>query len=457
MHDVRIDGTQQRKNIETYPIAQHARVTIAAVLTERQRSRRQEPHDLLPRTVDQRANNAAVAHRLDARHTVPSGATQQPHQQRLGLVVHRVTGRNLRAALGLGDICQEGVALLARPRLEVGLAAQIDGVADDAAHTEHRCHQLRALLIAFRLLTPQVVIEVRRAHLDSERGSEGRECSEQRHRVRPTRYRHQHPLAGRDHCVACDRSADLLQQGGGRASLHSASEFDIIAAALQMSGVQLLHLQRMACWFSGVMLVALTCSPAARGADEKEPPPEEGTSRQEILDSLHALQRKYGSDAVLMQGHLLGQAIRSGSILEAVISVSGVEEHNGKRFLTFKLETGIIYNDREVAPHERSARAWSEIVEVTLRQFHRPSVPADGVAVVVSYTHKPYADLTDLHEHLKENHGEPEAVAFYVLVPDIVDLNADRITPQQLIDRSTVLVNGAPAHLALAPPTPSSN
>jgi len=205
------------------------------------------------------------------------------------------------------------------------------------------------------------------------------------------------------------------------------------------------------------MLVALLCSSAARGTDEKEPPPEEGTSRQEILDSLHAVQRKYGSDAVLMQGHLLGQAIRSGSILEAVISVAGVEERNGKRFLTFKLETGIVYNDREVAPHERSARAWSEIVEVTLRQFHKPSVPADGVAVVVSYTHKPYADLADLHEHLKEGHGEPEAVAFYVLVPDIVDLNAARITPQQLVDRSTVLLNGTPAHLTLAPPTPSSN
>jgi hypothetical protein len=239
--------------------------------------------------------------------------------------------------------------------------------------------------------------------------------------------------------------------------LHSANDFDIIAAALQMSGLDLLHLRRFACGLSGVVLVALSCSPAAHGADEQEPPPEEGTSRQEILDSLHSVQRKYGSDAVLMQGHLLGQAIRSGSILEAVISVSGVEEYSGKRFLTFKLETGIIYNDREVAPHERSVRAWSEIVEVTLRQFHQPSVPADGVAVVVSYTHKPYADLTDLHAHLQETHGEPEAVAFYVMVPDIVALNAKRITAQQLIDRSIVLVNGVPAHLTLAPPTPSPN
>ena len=104
----------------------------------------------------------------------------------------------------------------------------------------------------------------------------------------------------------------------------------------------------------------------AHGADNQEPPPEEGTSRKEILDTLHDLQRKYGSDAVLMEGHLLGQAIRSGSILEAVISVSGVEERDGKRFLAFKLETGIVYNDREVAPPDlRHARQ-------NRHQFHFP-------------------------------------------------------------------------------------
>jgi hypothetical protein len=222
-----------------------------------------------------------------------------------------------------------------------------------------------------------------------------------------------------------------------------------------MFSIQTLH--RLARWLGSVAVVVIACGTIARGANDQEPPPEEGTSRKEILDSLHALQRKYGSDAVLMEGHLLGQAIRSGSILEAVISVAGVEERNGKRFLAFKLETGIVYNDRDVAAPERSARAWSEIVEVTLRQFHKPSVPADGVAVVVSYTHKPYVDVADLHAHLKESHGEPEAVAFYVLTPDIVELNADRITAQQLVDRSTVLVNGSPTRLLLAAPTPANN
>lgn len=219
----------------------------------------------------------------------------------------------------------------------------------------------------------------------------------------------------------------------------------------------LLQPQRRLCTCAIVGLIALTHASLALCTEAPEPPPEEGTSHQEIVDALHDLQRKYGSDAVLMEGHLLGQAVRSGSLLEAVISVTGVEERNGKRFLAFKLETGIIYNDRELAPHERSARAWTDIVETTLRKFHKPSVPADGIAVLISYTHKPYADLSDLRAHLHEGHGEPEAVAFYMLVPDIVDLNADRITGQQLIDRSTFLLNGEPAHLQLAAPTPSTN
>jgi hypothetical protein len=252
-----------------------------------------------------------------------------------------------------------------------------------------------------------------------------------------------------------DRSPHLLRQGRGGASLHSVGEFDIIATALQMSGLRF-HLQRPLCWCV-VAGVVLTCAPVALCADPPEPPPEEGTTHQEIVDALHDLQRKYGSDAVLMEGHLLGQAVRSGSLLEAVISVTGVEERNGKRFLAFKLETGIIYNDRELAPHERSARAWTDIVEATLRQFHKPSVPADGIAVLISYTHKPYTDLSELRAHLHEGHGEPEAVAFYVLVPDIVELNADHITAQQLIDRSTFLLNGEPARLLLTAPTPSKN
>jgi hypothetical protein len=239
--------------------------------------------------------------------------------------------------------------------------------------------------------------------------------------------------------------------------LHGGSEFDIIAAALQMIPrcLPVHRFQRFVCLLSGALMIVLAS--LAYGADTQDPPAEAGTTRKEILDALHDLQHKYGSDAVLLQGHLLGQAIRSGSILEAEITVSGLEDRGGKRFLAFKLDTGIIYNDREVAPPERPRRAWTDIVEVTLRQFRNLSVPADGVAVLVGYTHKPYADLADLQAHLNEGHGDPEAGAFYVLVADIVELNADHITAQQLVDRSTILVNGASARVTLAARTPANN
>ncbi len=215
--------------------------------------------------------------------------------------------------------------------------------------------------------------------------------------------------------------------------------------------------QFVACSLSAIAFIALACASLAYGADIPEPAAEAGTTRKEILDALHDVQRKYGSDAVLIQGHLLGQAVRSGSVLEAEISVAGVEERDGKRFLAFTLVTGIIYNDREVAPRERMQRAWSDIVEATLRKFPKMSVPADGIAVRVSYTHKPYADVADLRAHLGDAHGAPEAVAFYLLVADIMELNAQRITAQQLVDRSTVLVNGAPAHIVLPALQPANN
>lgn len=213
----------------------------------------------------------------------------------------------------------------------------------------------------------------------------------------------------------------------------------------------------------GAVFVLVICIPiaatmtgrVARAAERAAADAEPGTSKQEILHALHEIEQKYGRDAVLMQGYLLGQAIRSGSVLDAVIGVSGIEERDGKRFLAFKLETGIVYNDRDTAAAARSARTWTDIVEATLRQFRTMSVPADGVAFLISYTHKPYTDLSDLRAHLSEGHGDPEVIAFYLLLADVAALHAEHLTAQQLVDRSTVLINGMPARIVLVPATPS--
>lgn len=186
-------------------------------------------------------------------------------------------------------------------------------------------------------------------------------------------------------------------------------------------------------------------TPAVTPSADDEP-----STREEILRSLKDVQQKYGGDAVMLEGHLLGHAIQGGSILEAVISIPGIEEYAGKRFLAFTLETGIVYNDHElVTAARRHARAWKDIVEMTLKKFQTLTVPADGLLLTLSWSHKPYADETELRAHLKEDRGQAEMAKFYLLTADITELITRRISGQQLVDRSTVLVDGAPAHLVL--------
>lgn len=209
---------------------------------------------------------------------------------------------------------------------------------------------------------------------------------------------------------------------------------------------------------AAITAAAVVTSAAHMAQAQQWKPPadaEQSGIRKEILSSLHDVQRQYGKDAVMMEGQLLGQAIRSGSIVDAIISIPGFEERDGRRYLAFKLDTGIIYNDREVTPAARPVRLWTDIVEPSLRQFQELKLPADGVALLLAYAHKQYTDEADLRAHLRDSPGEAESVAFYVRSSDVAELTANRITGQQLIDRATVLFNGSPTRLALEAPAPS--
>jgi hypothetical protein len=189
-------------------------------------------------------------------------------------------------------------------------------------------------------------------------------------------------------------------------------------------------------------------APPAEARTEEEAA-EAAIAHKEIAHALQDVQRKYGADAVMLEGHLLGNAIRGGSILEATVAVGGVEERDGRRFLAFTVETGIIYNDREVDAAGRPVRVWTDVVEATLRKFHTMKVPADGIAVTLGYRHKPYGDEADLRAHLHESHGQAETAAFYLLLSDVTELIAQHLNGQQLIDRAVVLVDGAPTKILL--------
>ena len=240
--------------------------------------------------------------------------------------------------------------------------------------------------------------------------------------------------------------------------MHGSSEFDIIHAVLQMSSRLRSRLARALAVLVAIGIHNATASaaePQFRGTPGPDDTIEAATTRKEVLQALQDVQRKYGADAVMMEGHLIGQAIRGGSIVEAEVSVPGIEERDGKRFLTFKVETGIIYNDREITPAARPARVWADVVETTLRKFHALTLPADGIALRCGYAHKPYIDEPDLRAHLSEGRGDPEAAAFYLLLSDVTELMSNRITGQQLADRSIILVDGTAMHVVLPAPTPA--
>ncbi len=250
--------------------------------------------------------------------------------------------------------------------------------------------------------------------------------------------------------MAVHCSPDLPQERFRGAALHDTGEFDIIAGALQMRVPR----RRLIGWAGGLIVLISSlsvCVPTGQALDGDDP----SSSRTAIMRALRDVQSQYGADAVMIEGHLLAHAIQGGSILEAVVSVAGTEERGGKKFLAFKVDTGIIYNDQEIAAPGRTARVWRDIAEATLRKFRTLTLPADGIVLIIGYSHKPYLDEADLRARLNEGHGAPEVAAFYLSLSDVAELMAERISAQQLIDRSTVLLDGMPVRLTIDAPTPA--
>jgi hypothetical protein len=203
----------------------------------------------------------------------------------------------------------------------------------------------------------------------------------------------------------------------------------------------------MACCLARTV-VAAAPSPTA---DDDSP-----SGKPTVLGAMQELRAKYGSDAVMLQGHLLSHSVRSGAVGETAVSVAGFEERDGKRFLTFRVETGIIYNDREPGDATRPARLWSDIVEASLRKFRTFEVAADGLVIRLAYAHRAYGDEAELRTHPRDQPGAEDTVVFFLLLPDVADMIGDRISGQQLVERSTVLLNGAPEHVLVAAPTPTA-
>jgi len=352
-----------------------------------------------------------------------------------------VTGGNLVCAASAGDRREGAVAPFACAFLDVAVMGQgRTQMRQVKGHVEARRERAGDLGVGISLRAAQAMMDVRRRHTDLE-------ASTQQCKRGSAGERDQRVGAGHEQRLVSDRLPNGVEESTDRA-LHGTQDFDMVPAATQMRCVRIVPV---------VAFLILAGRDSALLAEEELPIPTPAGVNPEIVRALAEVRRKYGPDAVVMEGVLLSHAIQKGAVLETAVTVGDLEEREARKYLLFTVDTGIVYNDRELTPEARLGRTWTRIVERSLRTFRSLSVPADGLRLTLSYSHKSYVDEPDLRSHLRDGHGEPESAVIYLTTNDVGDLIAAKIDGQQLADRAVVLLNGTPVRVRVEPPeTPVS-
>ena len=284
------------------------------------------------------------------------------------------------------------------------------------------------------------MMHVTSTHADLETRRKQRQRRQCRRGIGTAREGNEHMRSRRQHVGLAQGLLNVLQEPRDRA-LHRAGHFGMVHAVTQMSSRAL----RIS-WFA---IVLITTRISARADEEPEPTPP--GLNPTIVRALADVRTKYGADAVMMEGFLLSLSIQNGAVLETAITIGEIEEHDTRKYLPFIVETGIIYNDRELSADSRLGRTWTRIIERSLRMFRSLDLPADGLRFAISYGHKPYVDESDLRTHLREGHGDSESIVVYLLTADVHELLATKIDGQQLADRAVVLVDGKRQRIRVEP------
>jgi hypothetical protein len=170
---------------------------------------------------------------------------------------------------------------------------------------------------------------------------------------------------------------------------------------------------------------------------------------EELLELLQEIHQQYGVDAVALMSWLLDATVRNGSILTASIKVNGLQDHGGQKFLVFRVQTGIIFNSLALDQTERLSALWEKIIASAFTHLDTLTIPADGVMINLLYNHRPYQDTEELTRTL-DNAGTPEEAKFYFPAEALRAYLSTTLSAQELIDRSTITVNGRPVRLLLS-------
>ncbi len=208
-------------------------------------------------------------------------------------------------------------------------------------------------------------------------------------------------------------------------------------------------------------LVALAPAFAEEPDDALEdlPATKDDAGRRMVLQLMKENRVKYGEDAALLQGLLLTHSLQGDAILTTESTIVGFEETDGRKYVAFKVASGIVLNDRKLAsPGERLEKIWHVVLERALTRYPSFQAPGDGLAVEVHYNHKSFHSLSDLYENV-EDVGPLERVKFYMLASDLSAYVEHRLTVQEFLERSKILLDGEAVRLRLAevplgPPAP---
>jgi len=213
-------------------------------------------------------------------------------------------------------------------------------------------------------------------------------------------------------------------------------------------------------WFVRFALVVATLLPPARVWSQTPVPPQSledvpTDKKEEVVHLLRKIRQRHGDDAVVIQTHLLLNAMQKGSVLTTGVRVDRVEESFGKRYLGFALETGMVFDDNTRDPEARVQVLWGAVLEPTLARLEDglQVTQADGIMVEMQYRHRPYRNVAELRRSLEEQPGTSEVARFYVLAADLDAVVRKQMPIAEVLTKGHVVVDGAERSVRVVPAT----
>lgn len=206
----------------------------------------------------------------------------------------------------------------------------------------------------------------------------------------------------------------------------------------------------------GALIASLAWPAVPLAADPSPAPPASlddlpSAKPQDVARLLRRVRQRHGEDVVVVQTHLLLNAMQRGSVLATGVRVERVEELRGKRWLRIVLETGFVFDDSTRDRAQRAQILWATIMEPTLARLGDglQVEKADGMLVEMQSFHRPYRSADDLRAHIHEP-GVPEATRFYVASSDVDEVVRGKRTLRALLGDVHTTIDGE--DLAVRPP-----